>query len=165
MTTNYTSESRRRQLTGGAVLSEFEVARIKALLIQGTSRRNLAEHYQVGYETIARIDRGTAWGWVEPLAAEKLDSKSEAQLSLEIEASKQRFLELTGQAVPDQPVPDQPVVYAGQEEFIGQIDNSPPPVLTKLLRLTETLKSLSEQGQPAVAERLLEEVKKLDNAP
>lgn len=57
--------ARMRKRTAGATLTEPEVRIIKAKLQEGISPRALAGIYQVGIETVRRIDRGETWAWVK----------------------------------------------------------------------------------------------------
>lgn len=64
---SHTPYSRNRQRIGGAVLTSAEVALIKRRLLDGIEApRDIGNSYGVSTETIRRIGRGDAWGWVEP---------------------------------------------------------------------------------------------------
>lgn len=71
---NMKGGAQQRQRTGSATLTAEEVRVIKRLLREaregyGDGRylgpRAIAQMYQVGTETIRRIDRGDTWGWLE----------------------------------------------------------------------------------------------------
>lgn len=59
-------EVHRRQRTQSGILTEAEVARIKWFLLQGESKRQLAEIYGMSLWAIRAISRGETWTWVEP---------------------------------------------------------------------------------------------------
>lgn len=58
-------EGRKRMRSGNSALTEAQVRIIKERLRLGTPRRTLAQIYHIALETIARIDRGDTWGWVD----------------------------------------------------------------------------------------------------
>lgn len=45
-------------------LAPSDVLRIKQLLAQGYSPRQIAAHYLLAAETVRRIDRGETWAWL-----------------------------------------------------------------------------------------------------
>lgn len=59
-------DKRLRQRMGSSAFSEAEVARIKALLRKGHSRRQLALAYGVALGTISKIAREETFAWVQP---------------------------------------------------------------------------------------------------
>ena len=59
-------DTHQRQRTRSGVLTEAEVARIKLLLKQGMSARQVKEYFPVSLWTIRAIARGDTWDWVAP---------------------------------------------------------------------------------------------------
>lgn len=49
---------------GNATLDVQKVLHVKRMLVAGYSRQDIADAYEVGKETIARIDRGESWAHV-----------------------------------------------------------------------------------------------------
>lgn len=94
-----------RKRTAGALLTEAEVKRIKGLLMQGVSRREIGKLFRVATETIARIARGDTWGWVEAgeelsriaLEADEIEvPPATPELDAKADESRRRFEERMG---------------------------------------------------------------------
>jgi len=59
-------EVQRRQRTRSGILTPEEVARIKWLLLNGYSVRQVKDMYNMSLWAIRAIDRGDTWDWVQP---------------------------------------------------------------------------------------------------
>lgn len=115
-----------RKRTAGALLTEAEVKRIKGLLAQGVSRREIGKLFRVATETIARIARGDTWGWVEAgeelsriaLEADEIEvPPSTPELDAKADESRKRFEERMGI--------NQPAKVPNYEEFLKGQANTP----------------------------------------
>ena len=70
-----------RQRTKTGILLKEEVARIKWLLEQGMSKRQLKEAYNVSLWTIRAIARGDTWHWVESDNGPDVDEPQQEQMT------------------------------------------------------------------------------------
>ncbi|MDX2059954.1 MAG: hypothetical protein SFV24_19245 [Gemmatimonadales bacterium] len=91
-------EVQRRQRTKSGILTELEVARIKRLLAEGESPRQLADAYEVSLWAIRAIGRGDTWAWVEPEGVHVAPAETSPELpgitpsTDDADESLQRFL-------------------------------------------------------------------------
>ena len=75
-TENQYGDSLNRQRKSNTGLIEAEVRHIRKLLVEGMSPREIAQAYNVGLETIRRIDRRDTWAWLDQEVPPKLPSTS-----------------------------------------------------------------------------------------
>ena len=75
-TENQYGDSLNRQRKSNTGLIEAEVRHIRKLLVEGMSPREIAQAYNVGLETIRRIDRRDTWAWLDQEVTPKLPSTS-----------------------------------------------------------------------------------------
>jgi hypothetical protein len=82
-----------RQRTKSGILEESEVARIKWLLAGGSSRKEVAQAYQMSLAAISAIARGDTWSWVTAASPTDLEaSRPLVPISADVIAASQTRL-------------------------------------------------------------------------